>query len=220
MEMKWNTNERMAFDRQWELPELKYTWGDKFPKDRAYAAMKTYLAQRPEAPAQTSCDNSGGQPVIAVPSCVPVPVCSKCGNTLSCVSCYNEAHAPAQAAKDWKGDGTYARGSTGVAFLRRDGFASLDAEAQAFMQSRVDDYYLTFCKGVAHGRGVPIAQVRNGMGQGRVLGGEAAVELCMVDGIATFDDAIRKILRDARAQAKPRASRIGMATHRLALAQL
>jgi hypothetical protein len=48
-----------------------------------------------KVPAETSCDNSSGQKVIAVPSCVPVPVCSKCGNTLSCVSCYNEAHAPA-----------------------------------------------------------------------------------------------------------------------------
>ena len=99
-------------------------------------------------------------------------------------------------------------------------YAPLDAEAQAFMQSRVDDYYLTFCKGVAHGRGVPIAQVRNGMGQGRVLGGEAAVELCMVDGIATFDDTIRKILRDTKGQAKPKASRIGMAAQRLTLAEM
>ena len=99
-------------------------------------------------------------------------------------------------------------------------YAPLDPEAQAFMQSRVDDYFLTFAKAVAKGRGVPIAQVRNGMGQGRVLGADAALEQDMVDGIVTFDDAIRKILRDARAQAKPRASRIGMATHRLALAQL
>ena len=43
-----------------------------------------------KVPAQTSCDNSSGQKVIAVPSCVPAPVCSKCGNTLGCVSCYNE----------------------------------------------------------------------------------------------------------------------------------
>ena len=52
--------------------------------------IERMLADRPEAPAQTSCDNSSGQKVIAVPSCVPAPVCSKCGNTLGCVSCYNE----------------------------------------------------------------------------------------------------------------------------------
>ena len=66
--------------------------------------IERMLADRPEAPAQTSCDNSSGQKVIAVPSCVPAPVCSKCGNTLSCVSCYNEAHAPAPLAakeREW-----------------------------------------------------------------------------------------------------------------------
>ena len=54
-------------------------------------------------------------------------------------------------------------------------YAPLDAEAQGFMQSRVDDYYAAFTKGVARGRGVPIAQVREGMGQGRVLGADAAL---------------------------------------------
>ncbi len=99
-------------------------------------------------------------------------------------------------------------------------YAPLDVEAQAFMQSRVDDYYLAFCKGVARGRGVPISQVRNGMGQGRVLGAEAAIEQNMVDGVATLDDAIRKILRNGKPQTKPQASRIRMAMHRLAFAEL
>lgn len=99
-------------------------------------------------------------------------------------------------------------------------YAPLDADAQAFMQSRVDDYYLAFCKGVARGRGVPIAQVRNGMGQGRVLGAEAAVEQHLVDGIVTFDGTIGKLLRAARTRTKPSASRIGMAAHRLTLAAL
>ena len=47
--------------------------------------------------------------------------------------------------------------------------APLDEEAQGFMQSRVDDYYGAFTKAIARGRGVPIAQVRDGMCQGRVL---------------------------------------------------
>ena len=52
--------------------------------------------------------------------------------------------------------------------------APLDEEAQGLMQSRVDDYYTSFTKVVARGRAVPIAQVRDGMGQGRVLGADAA----------------------------------------------
>lgn len=99
-------------------------------------------------------------------------------------------------------------------------YAPLDAEAQAFMQSRVDDYYLAFCKGVARGRGVPIAQVRNGMGQGRVLGADTAVEQNMVDGVVAFDDAIRNMLRVAKSQTKPKVKRISMAARRLALAEL
>jgi len=66
------------------------------------------------------------------------------------------------------------------------------------MQSRVDDYYASFTKAVARGRGVPIAQVREGMGQGRVIGAEAAQAEGMVDGVATFDDVVRKMRRDAK----------------------
>lgn len=110
--------------------------------------------------------------------------------------------------------------SSGKYKVEGNPYAPLDVEAQAFMQSRVDDYFLTFSKAIAKGRGVPIAQVRNGMGQGRVLGAEAALEQNMVDGIVTLDEAIRKMLLKARTQAKTKSSRIGMATRRLDLAQL
>jgi ClpP class serine protease len=66
------------------------------------------------------------------------------------------------------------------------------------MQSRVDDYYGAFTKAWPSGRGVPIAQVRDGMGQGRVLGAEQALAEKMVDGIATFDDVLKKMQRDAK----------------------
>jgi hypothetical protein len=36
-----------------------------------YPKIQQMLARRTEVPAETSCDNSSGQPVIAVPSCVP-----------------------------------------------------------------------------------------------------------------------------------------------------
>lgn len=96
-------------------------------------------------------------------------------------------------------------------------YAPLGEEAQGFMQSRVDDYYSTFTKSVARGRGVPIAQVRDGMGQGRVLGADAALAQNMVDGVATFDDVIKKMRRDAKTTVKPRASRIAQARNALAI---
>ena len=74
----------------------------------------------------------------------------------------------------------------------------LTAEAQAFMQSRVDDYYAAFIKGVAKGRNVGIDAVRNGMGQGRVLGADAALAENMVNGIATFDQVIKKMQASAK----------------------
>lgn len=96
-------------------------------------------------------------------------------------------------------------------------YAPLDEEAQGFMQSRVDDYYAAFTKAVAKGRGVPISQVRDGMGQGRVLGADAALASSMVDGIATFENVVKKMRRDARAQIKPNASRLNQARNSLAL---
>lgn len=80
----------------------------------------------------------------------------------------------------------------------------LGDEAEAFMQSRVDDYYAAFTSAVAKGRGVSIAQVRDGMGQGRVLGAQAALAEKMIDGVMTFDDLVRKMQKDAKATSAPR----------------
>ena len=66
-------------------------------------------------------------------------------------------------------------------------YAPLDPEAQAFMQSRVDDYYQAFVKAVAKGRGVSNSEVTAGMGQGRVLGAQTAESQRMVDGVTTFE---------------------------------
>jgi capsid assembly protease len=96
-------------------------------------------------------------------------------------------------------------------------YAPLDEEAQAFMQSRVDDYYASFTKAVARGRGVPIAQVREGMGQGRVLGADSALAQNMVDGIVTFDDVVRKMRREAKATASRKVTRLTLAQRNLAI---
>ena len=96
-------------------------------------------------------------------------------------------------------------------------YAPLDAEAHAFMQSRVDDYYLEFCKGIARGRGVPIAQVRNGMGQGRVLGADAAVGQSMVDGVRSLTQLIESLQRRNQARKSPPTSRLSRALSTLAI---
>ncbi len=102
-------------------------------------------------------------------------------------------------------------------------YAPLDEEAQGFMQSRVDDYYASFTKAVAKGRGVPITQVRDGMGQGRVLGADAALAQNMVDGIASFDQVLSKMHKDAASSAKssppakPKTSRLAQARSELGI---
>ena len=96
-------------------------------------------------------------------------------------------------------------------------YSPLDDEAQSFMQSRVDDYYAAFTKAVARGRGVPISQVRDGMGQGRVLGADAALAQNMVDGVATFDEVIKKMRRAAKQPVPQGASRLKQARDALAL---
>jgi signal peptide peptidase SppA len=77
-------------------------------------------------------------------------------------------------------------------------YQPLDADARAFMQSRVDDYYSAFTKGVSKGRKVGIDAVRNGMGQGRVLGADQALSEKMVDGIMTFDQVVAKMSKAIR----------------------
>jgi signal peptide peptidase SppA len=94
-------------------------------------------------------------------------------------------------------------------------YQPLDAEAQSFMQTRVNDYYTAFTKAVAKGRSVPVDQVRNGMGQGRVLGADQALAEKMVDGIMTFEEVVKKMQRDAKSAQKPSASRLASAKREL-----
>jgi len=96
-------------------------------------------------------------------------------------------------------------------------YVPLDKQAQAFMQSRVDDYYNAFIEAVAQGRGVSASEVRSGMGEGRVLGADAALAAGMVDGIATFDDVLAKMQASVRST-KPRSqSHLKQARDALAL---
>ena len=109
--------------------------------------------------------------------------------------------------------------SAGTYKVEGNPYAPLEPEAQAFMQSRVDDYYLAFCKGVARGRGVPIARVRNSMGQGRVLGADAAIEQGMIDGAITLEGMLNKLQRNSRFR-MPAQSRLTNACRSLSVAVL
>jgi signal peptide peptidase SppA len=96
-------------------------------------------------------------------------------------------------------------------------YVPLDEQAQAFMQSRVDDYYNAFVEAVAIGRGVSINDVKTGMGEGRVLGADAAMAQNMVDGIATFDDVLAKMQAKVRSNRPHSQSRLKQARDALAL---
>lgn len=96
-------------------------------------------------------------------------------------------------------------------------YVPLDLEALSFMQSRVDDYYNAFAKAVAKGRGLTVNDVREGMGEGRVLGADAALTAKMVDGVATFDEVLAKMQKTARSAQPVGASRLKQARAALAL---
>jgi signal peptide peptidase SppA len=89
-------------------------------------------------------------------------------------------------------------------------YGPLDTEAADFMQSRVNDYYGAFTRDVAKGRKMQVEDVRNGMGQGRVLGADQAKSQGMVDGVMTFDQVVRQVAksmtpaRNGRAQEQTR----------------
>lgn len=71
-------------------------------------------------------------------------------------------------------------------------FGPLSEEAEADLQASVDAYYTSFVNAVAKGRGVTANAVRNGFGEGGVLGAEASKQSGLVDRIGTLDIAIAK----------------------------
>jgi signal peptide peptidase SppA len=82
-------------------------------------------------------------------------------------------------------------------------YGPLTDEARAHVQASVDQYYDAFVRAVARGRGSPLKNVREGMGQGRVLQAEQAKAENMIDGIATLGQVISKMgERSKRASAR------------------
>jgi signal peptide peptidase SppA len=68
----------------------------------------------------------------------------------------------------------------------------LSDDTRAYMQGRIDDYYGMFVDRVAAGRGVAASAVRDGFGQGRMLGAQAAVREKMADRVATMKDTLAR----------------------------
>ncbi len=73
-------------------------------------------------------------------------------------------------------------------------FEPLSEDARAVMQARVDDAYTQFIKDVARGRGVSQTAVRDGYGQGRVLGAKDALKAGLIDAIGTMDETIGRLV--------------------------
>lgn len=98
-------------------------------------------------------------------------------------------------------------------------YQPLDQAAQAFMQSRVDDYYTAFVDAVAQARGVTSDTVRNGMGQGRVLGARDALQQNMIDGVMTLPQVLQDMARQLSSKS-PQPVRKGSGAIRSRLAML
>jgi len=79
-------------------------------------------------------------------------------------------------------------------------------EARAAIQSKVDDYYTMFVKGVAQNRGSTQAAVRDGYGQGRMVLASQAVKLNMADRVATLDDVLARYGASTTSENLPDAS--------------
>lgn len=74
-------------------------------------------------------------------------------------------------------------------------FEPLSDLAREHMQGMVDTYYDQFIDAVAQGRGKSAATVRSKFGQGRMLMAQDALDVGMVDRIASFDQIMSELTR-------------------------
>ncbi len=78
-------------------------------------------------------------------------------------------------------------------------FQPLGEVALAAAQDRVDEFYAMFVSAVAQHRDTTPAAVRNGFGEGRVVGASQAVTLGMADQVATIDEVIGGLVSSGQA---------------------
>lgn len=93
----------------------------------------------------------------------------------------------------------------------------LTPEAAEALQARVNEVGTQFMRAVAKYRNVALTDVRNGFGQGRVVGAAEAVKLGMADRVATIEDVLAK-LGGRRAVARGPKAEAGSDTRIAALA--
>jgi len=82
----------------------------------------------------------------------------------------------------------------------------LSDDAKAHIQDLIDGAYNRFVGDVAKGRGVKPSDVRNGFGQGRALSAEAALEVGLIDRIATFQETLARVMKSPTTVATTRAA--------------
>ena len=72
-------------------------------------------------------------------------------------------------------------------------FEPLGDEAREAIQKLADGFMGMFVKAVARNRDVPISEVRNGFGEGRLVSAKDALRLGMVDRIGTMDETLKRL---------------------------
>ena len=85
-------------------------------------------------------------------------------------------------------------------------YEPLGEEARAAIHTRVSEYYDAFVEAVARQRGVNPDSVRNGFGQGRVVGAAEAVKLGMADRVETIGETVYRLLNNSNVPAASRAA--------------
>jgi signal peptide peptidase SppA len=77
---------------------------------------------------------------------------------------------------------------------KAEGQGPLTEEAQAALQARVDEAYAMMVRDIAKGYGVAPSVVREGFGEGRLVGAKEALKLGMIDRIDTMEGTIGRLL--------------------------
>lgn len=85
-------------------------------------------------------------------------------------------------------------------------YEPLGDEARAAVQKGVNGFYGDFTGDVAKFRGVSVADVRNGFGQGRLEKDRDAVRAKLADRVATLDETLNRLASSRQASTAPRAA--------------
>lgn len=84
--------------------------------------------------------------------------------------------------------------SAGKYKVEGNAFEPLSDEAAKASQKNVDSFYRDFAGDVARGRNVPVDQVRNGFGEGRLVKDHEAIKARMADRVGTLDATIKGLM--------------------------